>query len=102
MPPAARRPGVSWRGRFGNIVCKWCSSRFQVARCDRDRNAAPDATLKEDSMGEHTDKAKGNIKEGAGKVTGDKEMESEGKTDKAKGGVKGAWEDTKGAVKDAT
>jgi uncharacterized protein YjbJ (UPF0337 family) len=31
------------------------------------------------------DKAKGAIKEGAGKLTGDKEMETEGKIDKAKG-----------------
>jgi uncharacterized protein YjbJ (UPF0337 family) len=49
-------------------------------------------------MGEHWDKTKGNVKEGAGKVTGDEEMESEGKTDQAKGGIKGAWEDTKDAV----
>ena len=31
------------------------------------------------------DKIKGNIKEGAGKLTGDKKMEAEGKFDKAKG-----------------
>jgi uncharacterized protein YjbJ (UPF0337 family) len=31
------------------------------------------------------DKAKGAIKETAGKVSGDKELESEGKVDKAKG-----------------
>ncbi|MHC2703313.1 uncharacterized protein YjbJ (UPF0337 family) [Bradyrhizobium liaoningense] len=31
------------------------------------------------------DKAKGAIKEGAGKLTGDKGMEAEGKIDKAKG-----------------
>ena len=31
------------------------------------------------------DKAKGTIKEGAGKISGDKELEQEGKTDKAKG-----------------
>ena len=32
------------------------------------------------------DKAKGAIKETAGKLSGDKELESEGKVDKAKGG----------------
>ena len=31
------------------------------------------------------DKAKGAIKEGAGKLTGDKDLEAEGKMDKAKG-----------------
>jgi uncharacterized protein YjbJ (UPF0337 family) len=31
------------------------------------------------------DKAKGSVKQGAGKLTGDKEMEREGQADKAKG-----------------
>ena len=43
------------------------------------------------------DKAKGTIKETAGKVTGDKELESEGKVDKAKGDLHNAA----GNVKDA-
>ena len=37
-----------------------------------------------------TDKVKGAVKEGAGKLTGDKRTEAEGKTDRAKGAVKGA------------
>jgi uncharacterized protein YjbJ (UPF0337 family) len=36
------------------------------------------------------DKAKGTIKETAGKLTGDKELESEGKIDKAKGDIHNA------------
>ena len=36
------------------------------------------------------DKAKGAIKEGAGKVTGDKSLEAEGKIDKAKGSAHNA------------
>jgi uncharacterized protein YjbJ (UPF0337 family) len=43
------------------------------------------------------DKAKGAIKETAGKVTGDKKLESEGKVDKAKGDIHNAA----GNVKDA-
>ncbi len=43
------------------------------------------------------DKAKGAIKETAGKVTGDRKMESEGKVDKAKGDIHNAA----GNVKDA-
>jgi uncharacterized protein YjbJ (UPF0337 family) len=37
-----------------------------------------------------TDKVKGAVKEGAGKLTGDKRTEAEGKTDQAKGDVKDA------------
>ena len=36
------------------------------------------------------DKAKGSIKEAAGKVTGDSKLKAEGKADKAGGGVKNA------------
>ena len=43
------------------------------------------------------EKTKGAIKEGAGKVSGDKEMEQEGKADKAKGDL----HDAAGNVKDA-
>jgi len=47
------------------------------------------------------DKAKGAIKEGAGKMTGDKEMENEGKLDKARGSVHNAAGDVKDAARDA-
>jgi uncharacterized protein YjbJ (UPF0337 family) len=50
-------------------------------------------------MAGETDKMKGKAKEWAGKATGDKKMESEGKTDQAKGDVKGAVKDTKRAAK---
>lgn len=43
------------------------------------------------------DKAKGAVKEGAGKLSGDKELENEGKLDKAKGSA----HETAGDVKDA-
>jgi uncharacterized protein YjbJ (UPF0337 family) len=44
-------------------------------------------------MGGTEDKVKGTVKEGVGKVTGDKRTEAEGKADKAKGAVKDAGED---------
>jgi uncharacterized protein YjbJ (UPF0337 family) len=47
------------------------------------------------------DKAKGAIKDAAGKVTGDKELQAEGKMDKAKGAVHSAVGDAKDAVKKA-
>ena len=44
------------------------------------------------------EKAKGSIKEGAGKLTGDKEMQAEGKVDKAKGSAHNAAGDVKDAA----
>jgi uncharacterized protein YjbJ (UPF0337 family) len=48
------------------------------------------------------DTAKGAIKDAAGKVTGDKELQAEGKMDKAKGAAHSAVGDVKDAVKHAT
>ena len=45
------------------------------------------------------DKIKGNVKEAAGKVTGDKRLESEGKTDQAKGEVKNATDNVSESAK---
>ena len=47
------------------------------------------------------DKAKGTIKEGAGKLTGDKELENEGKLDKAKGAAHNVAGDVKDAARNA-
>jgi uncharacterized protein YjbJ (UPF0337 family) len=48
------------------------------------------------------EKAKGAVKEGVGKAVGDKELESDGKIDKAKGEAHRAAGDVKDAVKKAT
>jgi uncharacterized protein YjbJ (UPF0337 family) len=48
------------------------------------------------------DKAKGAIKEAAGKLTGDKKLEAEGKLDKMKGEVRDVVGDVKDAVKRAS
>jgi len=48
------------------------------------------------------DKAKGAIKDTARKMTGDKELQSQGKMDKAKGSAHNAAGDVKDAVKNAT
>lgn len=53
-------------------------------------------------MGEWIDKAKGKVKETVGVATGDRELEAEGKKDTAKGHIKGAVEDVKRVIKDAT
>lgn len=47
-------------------------------------------------------KAKGAIKNTAGKFTGDKELQSEGKVDKAKGDAHNAAGNVKDAVRDFT
>ncbi|TFV41289.1 CsbD family protein [Bradyrhizobium niftali] len=47
------------------------------------------------------DKAKGAIKEGAGKLSGDKDLQREGKADKAKGAVHNVAGDVKDAARDA-
>ena len=55
-------------------------------------------------MGERMDEAKGNIKEGIGKLTGDTEMQAEGQTErdtaKTKREVKGAANEVKGSVEE--
>ena len=47
------------------------------------------------------DKAKGVIKDTAGKITGDKELQTEGKLDKAKGAAHNAAGDVKDAIRKA-
>jgi uncharacterized protein YjbJ (UPF0337 family) len=47
------------------------------------------------------DRAKGAIKDAAGKVTGDKELQTEGKMDKAKGSAHNLAGDVKDAVRKA-
>ena len=48
------------------------------------------------------DKAKGAVKEGVGKMTGDEKMQAEGAADKAKGAAKSTVGGAKDAVRDAT
>jgi uncharacterized protein YjbJ (UPF0337 family) len=48
------------------------------------------------------EKAKGTIKDTAGKVTGDKKLQSEGKLDKAKGSPHNVAGDIKDAVKETS
>jgi uncharacterized protein YjbJ (UPF0337 family) len=47
------------------------------------------------------DKAKGAVKDAAGKLTGDKQMQAEGKLDKAKGAARQAVGDVKDAARRA-
>jgi uncharacterized protein YjbJ (UPF0337 family) len=51
-----------------------------------------------------TDRVEGRVKEGAGKLTGDDELEREGEAQQSWGDAKdkarGAWDDTKDAAED--
>ena len=47
------------------------------------------------------DKAKGAVKDAAGKVTGDKKLQAEGKLDKAKGAAHNVAGDVKDAAREA-
>ena len=47
------------------------------------------------------EQAKGSVKEGLGRLTGDEEMESEGTADKLKGDVQEGWGGAKRKVGDA-
>jgi uncharacterized protein YjbJ (UPF0337 family) len=49
----------------------------------------------------NTDEAEGRIKEAAGDLTGDKDLQREGKVDQASGKAKDAIDDTADKAKDA-
>jgi uncharacterized protein YjbJ (UPF0337 family) len=51
-------------------------------------------------MGEHTDKAKGKLKQTVGVWTHDAKLKREGEKDEARGRAKGTVKDLKQAVKD--
>ncbi len=51
----------------------------------------------DDKFEHNTEDAKGNIKEGAGRLTGDEDLEREGKADQTKAKLKKAGENVKDA-----
>jgi uncharacterized protein YjbJ (UPF0337 family) len=53
----------------------------------------------EDKAAHKATEVKGDVKENLGKVTGDREMEAEGKGDQAKGNLKQAGDKVKDAFK---
>ena len=58
-------------------------------------------TTKGDRMPENTDDAKGRIKEAAGDLTGDKDLQREGKVDQAAGSAKEKVGEAADKVKEA-
>ena len=71
------------------------------ARC-RYINPTQELYLDREHVKGAADKAKGAIKDAAGKVTGDKELQVEGKLDKAKGSAHNAAGDVKDAMRKAS
>jgi uncharacterized protein YjbJ (UPF0337 family) len=74
---------------------------------EKGRNKKPEEQAKmstKDRASNRTQDAKGRIKEATGSITGNRDLENEGKTDQAKAGMKNVGEDLKDAghkVKDA-
>lgn len=56
----------------------------------------------DDKMDSKIEQGLGKLKEGAGDMTDDEELETEGQMDQAKGGLKEGWENIKDAGRDAT
>jgi uncharacterized protein YjbJ (UPF0337 family) len=71
---------------------------FALARC-RYTNVTQESYMDREHVEGAADKAKGAIKDAAGKVTGDKKMQTEGKLDKAKGDAHNLAGDLKDAVR---
>src|SRR6476619_4215540 len=69
----------------------------RVTRSPREADEEPD--MDREHVKGAADKAKGAIKDAAGKVTGDKQLQTEGKLDKAKGSAHNAVGDVKDAVR---
>ena len=57
--------------------------------------------MDKDRVSGAADKARGGMKEAAGKLTGDAKLQAEGKADKAKGAMKNAIGGAKDAMRDA-
>ena len=57
--------------------------------------------MNRDEMEGKYEQAKGSVKEGLGRLTGDEEMEAEGTADKLKGDVQEGWGGAKRKVGDA-
>jgi uncharacterized protein YjbJ (UPF0337 family) len=65
----------------------------------RDPTDIEDTTMDKDRIKGSAEQAKGAVKEAAGKVLGDKKLETEGQTDKAAGKVQNAIGGLKDAVR---
>ncbi len=57
--------------------------------------------MDKDRISGAADKAKGGMKEAAGKLTGDTKLQAEGKADKASGAIKNAIGGAKDAIRNA-
>jgi uncharacterized protein YjbJ (UPF0337 family) len=74
-------------------------NKTSTAAVIRDPTDDEDTTMDKDRIKGSAEQAKGAVKEAAGKVLGDKKLETEGKTDKAAGQVQNAIGGLKDAVR---
>ena len=97
-PPAVTASGVPnfasiADAALGNLVA---AGEFAVLSITH-----KEAKMDKEHLKGAADKAKGAVKDAAGKLTGDKQMQAEGKIDKAKGAAHEALGDAKDAVRRA-
>jgi uncharacterized protein YjbJ (UPF0337 family) len=71
----------------------------EVVTSDTQQTNNEDAAMDKDRIKGSAEQAKGAVKETAGKIFGDKKLETEGKTDKAAGKVQNAIGGLKDAVR---
>jgi uncharacterized protein YjbJ (UPF0337 family) len=71
----------------------------EVVTSDTQQTNNEDAAMDKDRINGSAEQAKGAVKETAGKIFGDKKLETEGKTDKAAGKVQNAIGGLKDAVR---
>jgi uncharacterized protein YjbJ (UPF0337 family) len=71
----------------------------EVVTSDTQQTKNEDAAMDKDRINGSAEQAKGAVKETAGKIFGDKKLETEGKTDKAAGKVQNAIGGLKDAVR---
>jgi uncharacterized protein YjbJ (UPF0337 family) len=76
-----------------------CRERYIEAGVTPDLANSEDTPMDKDRISGSAEQAKGAVKEAAGKVFGDKKLETEGKTDKAVGKVQSAAGGLKDAVR---
>src|SRR4029077_19041623 len=98
--PAASRAAELRHREIGVTPALFEGITSQSFRCwssETQRNTIMDR----EHMKGAADKAKGAIKEGAGKLSGNKDLEAEGRIDKAKGAAHNAAGDAKDAARDA-
>ena len=105
QPSREVRPRAGVRGGYGPPFCleerntEIDGELKASAPVATDGRASKEAIMDKEHVKGAADKAKGAVKDAAGKMMDDKKLQAEGKMDKAKGSAREALGDAKDAVK---